>query len=179
MTQPSQTWDSRVASALGASRARLPSVAILTPVLLLLSVFVLFVAPSGTVEHVVPIFGALGLAVECVYLTHLVFRMYQSVLVHQPASEPERSAWRRRLRRSMLPALNALIGFWIFTLMFYPVANKVTLAAGPDSGVGHLLWLLSVGSAIVGLAFGQLVSFALDVAQQHLAVHPEPTDARG
>lgn len=169
MSQPS--WDSRIAGRLGAASDRLPPVSIVLPVLLVFSVFVLFVAPSGTPERLVPIVGTLGLFIECLYLTHLAFRIYHCLLNRTPASGRPRKAhasarWRQQLRRSMLPALYALIGFWVFALLFYPVAHEVTLASAAGSGVGALLWLLSVGAAIVGLAFGQLVSLMLDVIQQ-------------
>lgn len=168
MSQPS--WDSRIAGTLGATSQRLPPVSIVLPVLLVLSVFVLFVAPSGTPERLVPIVGSLGLVIECLYLTHLAFRIYHCLLNRRLRKADPATLWRQQLRRSMLPALYALIGFWIFALLFYPVAHKATLASAAGSGIGTLLWLLSVGAAIVGLAFGQLVSLTLDVIQQrHLA----------
>ena len=176
MSQPS--WESsiaRIAGTLGATSERLPPVSIVLPVLLVFSVFVLFVAPSGTPERLVPIVGTLGLFIECLYLTYLAFRIYHCLLNRSVANGRSRKAepstlWRQQLRRSMLPALYALIGFWVFALLFYPVAHKVTLSSAAGSGVGALLWLLSVGAAIVGLAFGQLVSLMLDVIQQrHLA----------
>ena len=168
MSQPS--WDSRIAGTLGATSERLPPVSIVLPVLLVLSVFVLFVAPSGTPERLVPIIGTLGLFIECLYLTHLAFRIYHCLLHRRPRKADLPALWPQQLRRSMLPALYALIGFWVFALLFYPVAHKVTLASAAGSGVGALLWLLSVGAAIVGLAFGQLVSLMLDVIQlRHLA----------
>lgn len=135
--------------------ARWPSPVLLMPLLFGLSLVVFFVAPAGSVERLTPTVGTIGLLIECGYLSWLALRMRRHLL--QRFGSPGEASGRRRLRRVVAPALNALIGFWIFTLGFYPLAHRL-LDGEHAPELGPLLWMFTVGGAIVAIGFGQLVA---------------------
>ncbi|WP_428310466.1 hypothetical protein [Hydrocarboniphaga sp.] len=162
MQQQGLEW--RIATALGSPIAmRGVSPALLLPLLFILSVIVLLLAPKGTTAMLAPTAGAIALLIELLLLARLVFRMHLAMLQlgeHDPQTQA-------RVRRCLLSAVNVLFGLMIFTLMFYPLSSGV-IDASRGSGSARLLWMLTVGGAIVTLAFGQMVSLLLDVVRDKI-----------
>jgi hypothetical protein len=165
----SHNFEWRIATALGSpmttSMIGRFSPALLLPLLFVISVLVLLVAPKGTTAHWAPLAGALCLAIEFLVLARLVFRIHLAVLRLRGVETIAVASNQSRVRRCLLSAVNALFGLLVFTLMFYPVSHTV-IEAARGSGAARLLWMLTVGGAIVTLAFGQMVSLLLDTLQQ-------------
>jgi hypothetical protein len=164
---PQPTLDARITALIATPLKGMPPPRAVVVTLLLVSIIVLFFAPLGMAEKLTPILGSLGLLIECTYLSHIAARAYRLLLQTRPtpADTVALAAWKKRLRGAVLPAANALFGFWVFALSFYPIAHKVISAAEPGAGIAPLLWILSVGAALVGLSFGQLMALMLDAAQ--------------
>jgi len=162
MQQQHRSWGWRVATALGSPLPLRASPGMVLPLFFGISVLVLLLAPAGTAARWAPAAGTLSLAVQLLYLARLVFRIHLALLRMHRAGTANRCT--ARLRRCLFPAINSLFGMLVFTLMFYPLAQAV-IGAHPSSGAARLLWLLTVGGAIVTLAFGQMVSLLLDAVE--------------
>ena len=162
--QQQQGLEWRIATTLGSpSASRRMSPAVLLPLFFVASVIVLLIAPRGTTAMLAPIAGAIALLIELLFLARLVFRMHLALL-RLGQDNPQIKA---RIRRCLLSAVNVLFGLAIFSLMFYPLSRGV-IDASRGSGTARLLWMLTIGGALVTLAFGQMVSLLLDVVQQKL-----------
>jgi hypothetical protein len=162
MQQQGLEW--RIATALGSPIAvRGVSPALLLPPFFIASVIVLLIAPKGTTALLTPSVGAIALLIELLFLARLIFRMHLALLQLRGADLQSKA----RIRRCLFSAVNVLFGLMIFTLMFYPLSRSV-IDATRGSGAARLLWMLTIGGAIVTLAFGQMVSLLLDAVQERI-----------
>jgi hypothetical protein len=154
-------------------RVRTASWLPLLPLLLGLSVVLLVLLPNSATTAVIPICGAIALALEALCLLRLAGQLRRTLFRQARATSGIDPAQLHRLRRRLLPLLNGLAGTAILAIGFVPMAMPI-LTQASGSNAARLLWLLTGGGLFIAIALSELVALVLTELQQPPAAPDAP-----